>query len=106
METKKTMYEGREVECIDCTPSWSWAVNVYLLAIEQQTKAAPDARKEIMRLAAAYDQLQAKYNDLINRDANAIRTVNLQENKSNYDMGLITVTQYITRREEILKTSK
>lgn len=54
---KTTMYNGKEVEVIDCTPTWRWAMSVYIRAIAQNGLDAKDAIDELMRVADILDNL-------------------------------------------------
>ena len=58
---KTTEYNGR-VETIDCTPTWEWAMSIYIRAIATKGYKATDAVEELMRLARHCDELnkQAK----------------------------------------------
>jgi len=47
---------------IDMTPTWEWAVKVHLMALENPNadeSVKQGAREEIIRLARAFDQVQA-----------------------------------------------
>ena len=47
---------------IDMTPTWEWAVKVHLMALENPNadeSVKQGARDEIIRLARAFDQVQA-----------------------------------------------
>lgn len=55
----ETIYEGKRVETIDCTPTWEWAMSIYIAAIAQNGYEAKDAIDELMRLAKSVDKLQS-----------------------------------------------
>ena len=47
---------------IDMTPTWEWAVKVHMMALENPNadeSVKQGARDEIIRLARAFDQVQA-----------------------------------------------
>lgn len=47
---------------IDMTPTWEWAVSIHMMCLENPSadaEAKQGARDEIMRLARAFDQVQA-----------------------------------------------
>jgi len=50
------------MKTIDMTPTWEWAVKVHLMALENPNadeSVKQGAREEIIRLARAFDQVQA-----------------------------------------------
>jgi len=50
------------MKTIDMTPTWEWAVKVHLMALENPNadeSVKQGARDEIIRLARAFDQVQA-----------------------------------------------
>lgn len=47
---------------IDITPTWEWAVGIHIMCLENpdaDAEAKQGAREELLRLARAYDQVQA-----------------------------------------------
>lgn len=51
MSSKKstTVYEGKEVETIDCTPTWEGMLNYYLLVLENGNEEGKKIAKEELR---------------------------------------------------------
>ena len=50
------------MKTIDITPTWEWAVKVHLMALKNpdaDESVKQGARDEIIRLARAFDQVQA-----------------------------------------------
>jgi hypothetical protein len=50
------------MKTIDMTPTWEWAVKVHMMALENPNadeSVKQGAREEIIRLARAFDQVQA-----------------------------------------------
>jgi len=50
------------MKTLDMTPTWEWAVKVHLMALENPNadeSVKQGAREEIIRLARAFDQVQA-----------------------------------------------
>lgn len=50
------------MKTIDITPTWEWAVKVHMMALENPNadeSVKQGARDEIIRLARAFDQVQA-----------------------------------------------
>jgi len=56
---------------IDMTPTWEWAVKIHIMALENpdaDESVKQGARDEIIRLARAFDQIQAdrvQMNDIV-----------------------------------------
>jgi hypothetical protein len=57
-QVKTIEFAGKQVETIDCTPTWRWAMSVYILAIAQKGMNAKDAIADLERLA---DNVDAKH---------------------------------------------
>ena len=50
------------MKTIDMTPTWEWAVKIHIMALENPNadeSVKQGARDEIIRLARAFDQVQA-----------------------------------------------
>ena len=48
---------------IDMTPTWEWAVSIHIMCLENpnaDAEAKQGAREELLRLARAFDQVQAE----------------------------------------------
>lgn len=64
--SKTTNYKGQQVQVHDCTPTWEAATRIYIEVLEHgKEEGKKPARTEMIRLAKAYDSLQAKYNELV-----------------------------------------
>lgn len=59
-QVKTIEFAGKQVEAIDCTPTWRWAMSVCIHAIAENGLSAKDAIAELMRLA---DNVDAKHKE-------------------------------------------
>lgn len=61
MSARKTaVINGKTVDVIDCTPSWTTAMGIYLMVLEEGTREGKKlAREGLMELARAVDKANA-----------------------------------------------
>lgn len=65
MATKMVEYNGRMVETIDCTPTWTAAARIYLAAIENgNAEGIKAGRAGVMEMGANLDKMNAMINKL------------------------------------------
>lgn len=64
-DKKMVEYNGQMVEAIDCTPSWTWAAQLYIAALENGSpEGKQNAKEGIMEMAQKFDEATKRISDL------------------------------------------